>query len=113
MTIVDKLKAVLDLAEKATRGPWNAKWAGVKHSTLNWVIAGERRVLADGGRLLVSDAEFVANARTTSPAMARALLVLWPALESIERCGGLTLEEKNAATLRLLAAFEQAKKELE
>lgn len=86
MTIVDKLKAVLDLAEEAVDC---YPCPECHNCRCNYFL------------------------RDDVKGMARALLVLWPALESIERCGGLTLEEKNAATLRLLAAFEQAKKELE
>lgn len=108
MTIVDKLKAVLDLAEKANKpmppGEQNIFWNAN-------AFADARGAAADFG-----------------PSMARALLALWPALEKFRAAddqesglwdGSIVLAEgeKKASYIdcadALLTAFKQAKKELE
>jgi hypothetical protein len=116
VTLTEQLQRVVELAEKATPGKWHGK--PNKYETefrQLYVGAGppSNRVIAyfhaseEADDEDAANVEFIANARTSAPALARAWLLVLPALERWE--SRVSDRETDRA---LLTAFEAAKAEL-
>lgn len=113
-SVIEKLQHVVDLAEEATEGPWRecieelALIERFGHCNLHGEVARVSKY---------EDRGFIVDARTSAPAMARALLALWPALERLHEAWDYDAAQEGlgviGATTALLAAFETAKRELE
>lgn len=73
------LKDSLELAEKATRGPWKSKRNHPPYKCV-WIDKAEFYSTLE---LKAEDADFIAHARTMLPAAAKALLVAIEALKAI------------------------------
>ncbi len=94
MTLLDKLKADLVLAEKATNGPWEAEcYVGLKGQTESYIESSKgtpARIYSTitgrsdwGEPQCFADSQFIAASRTRWPATTRALI---KAIEALEVC---------------------------
>jgi len=96
VTITEQLQRVVTLSQLATPGPWVLDHGG----NLDIPRTAENRI-------------FIHLSRERFPALARALLVLWPALEELRMA---QRSEAHCGTLgvpgRVLTAFEAARREL-
>lgn len=117
MTIVDKLQRVVELAEKANTIALFSDWDDDALRTAHENGGGLAKVIYDlqcrysGPHHEEVCVRLIENAIkiASQPAMARALLALWPALEELDR--DAFLGSYRVGNVR--KAFETAKKELE
>lgn len=123
MTPIEKLQRVVELASKAADGPWF--WEHDENEGYKIYM-----VKPDGTALYLmqfsfdeASTKFTTDARTSAPSMARALLVLLPALERLKNAEAASydvtskglhasMREYDGAVGEVLAAYSTAKKEL-
>jgi hypothetical protein len=83
--VLDKARSLIALADKATRGPWEAGGVALHSLTFDheanvFPPLGESGpvavVHADHGEMRSPDADFIAESRTTAPELARAIVSL-------------------------------------
>jgi hypothetical protein len=83
--VLDKARALIALADKATRGPWEAGGVALHSLTFDheanvFPPLGESGpvavVHADHGEMRSPDADFIAESRTTAPELARFVLLV-------------------------------------
>lgn len=111
MTTTDKLRAIVERSEKATRGPWEANYGGTKGHVKS--VAGYETLATptvarfDIGTMTISEieeehnGEFIADARLTVPVLAKALLAV------LERCDTLPYMSDHPHDERTLAVIRE------
>lgn len=116
MTLLEKLKQDLELAEKATPGPWEV-CNGDGAILTAYIVPPQnlKREIPIGYPGKIENSDFVAASRTHWPATTRALI---KAIEALQFCARPTLSRKATEEIHRLSeaackAIDEIEKELE
>lgn len=87
MNNLEQIKKYLELAEKATPGPWNSFGA-----IPDWYVNSKRKTICDGRAGSFRNSEFIAASRTMGPALAKALIIAIKTMKELKKRGNETID---------------------